>query len=179
MLVQACLLARQKVPNLRLLMIGVKIAGSNLPLQDVIGDLWGDWIIESGRIPFSQVAVNLSACNALLLPLRKTISNMARWPSKINDYLAAGRPIISTRVGEIEPLFHHEIGLITEAHPKAFANAMVEVAQEQEKAEYYGRQARALAEKDLNWERIVAKLENFYKDLVETPREQHKQGGKS
>jgi glycosyltransferase involved in cell wall biosynthesis len=41
----------------------------------------------------------------LLLPLRNTIQDKARFPFKISEYLASGRPIITSDVGVISEYF--------------------------------------------------------------------------
>lgn len=38
---------------------------------------------------------------ALLIPMRATVEDMARFPHKIGEYLATGNPVITTRFGEV------------------------------------------------------------------------------
>ncbi len=42
---------------------------------------------------------------ALLIPLRPTIQDKARFPHKIGEYLASGNPVISTNYGEVKYYF--------------------------------------------------------------------------
>ena len=42
------------------------------------------------------------AAAALLIPLHDDLRSRARFPSKLGEYLAAGRPVVTSRVGEIE-----------------------------------------------------------------------------
>jgi glycosyltransferase involved in cell wall biosynthesis len=161
LLAETLALARSEIPNLGFMAIGVSIAGSNLPFRRIMGEEQ-DWIWETGRVAFSRVGVYLAACDALILPMRSNISNVARWPSKINDYLSSGRPIVSTRLGEVKPMFEKEIGVATDDNAQALADGLVKLARDPKKMEYYGRQARAMAETDLNWDRLVEQLEAFY-----------------
>lgn len=46
---------------------------------------------------------------ALLIPLRDTVQDTARFPHKISEYLATGRPIVTTGNGEIPSYFKHEV----------------------------------------------------------------------
>jgi glycosyltransferase involved in cell wall biosynthesis len=160
---QALVIARSAIPKLRLIAIGVSIAGSPLPFRAVMADSWGAWITDIGRIPFDRVGVYLSACDALLLPMRQNLSNRARWPSKVNDYLAAGRPIVATPVGEVEPLLQHGIGVAVEDNPESIADGLRHLARNRAEAEQSGHRGRALAEGELNWSRVVARLEAFYR----------------
>ena len=161
---EALTLARAQVPRLRLLAGNVTVTSSAIPFRRAAGKYWGDWIIETGRVPFEQVGLYLAACDVLVLPMFiDNISNNARWPSKLNDFLASGRPIVATRVGEVEPLFQHEIGVATNDDPQSLANGIIQIAQNPEQAKYFGQKARALAEGELNWATLVERLEAFYK----------------
>lgn len=51
---------------------------------------------------------------ALLMPMFDTVRDKNRYPNKIAEYLASGRPVITSRVGEIEKLI--DCGLVREAH---------------------------------------------------------------
>jgi glycosyltransferase involved in cell wall biosynthesis len=42
---------------------------------------------------------------ALLIPLRPTLQDIARFPHKIGEYLASGNPVISTNYGEVKYYF--------------------------------------------------------------------------
>ena len=160
LLIDAVARARNSVPNLCLLGIGVRLAGSSRPFQELCGGK--PWIRNIPRIPFCEVNTHLAACDALVLPLRASISNAARWPSKVNDYLASGRPIVATRVGELAALLDQGIGIGTQDTPEAVAEGIVQLASHPEFAEQLGRRGRALAEGDLNWSRLAEKLEDLY-----------------
>jgi len=162
LLMEALMLARQRIPSLHFLAIGASIAGANLTLRSAVGQRWTDWMVDTGRIPYQEVGTYLSACDLLLLPMCNNVSSTARWPSKINDYLAAVRPIVATRVGEIVPLFANGIGLLTSPDAKAFSQGIVTLAQDLEAAEKAGKRSRGLAEGQFNWEVLVQGLDHFY-----------------
>jgi glycosyltransferase involved in cell wall biosynthesis len=94
-----------------------------------------------------------------------SLLNRAKWPSKLNDFLAAGRPIVATRVGDVAALFQKKIGILTDDTPQALADGLVEIANNPEQAEHFGCRARALAEGELNWTTIVEQLESFYLEV--------------
>ena len=173
LLTSALVTARHAIPSLRFMAIGVSIAGSSLPLRAAIGADWGDWITETGRVPFDQVGLYLSTCNAVVLPMRRNVSNAARWPSKINDYMAAGRPIVATRVGEVEPLLRQGIGVAVEDDPRSLADGLVYLMRHRTEAEECGERGRRLAEGELNWSHVTARLEEFYGHPHGGHEEQH------
>jgi len=48
-----------------------------------------------------ELTILYKSALALLIPLRSTIQDKARFPHKIGEYLASGRPMITTSMGEI------------------------------------------------------------------------------
>lgn len=161
-------LVREQMPGVRFLAVGVSIAGSTMPLKDAVGSQWGDWIIDTGRIPFDRVGLHLAACDAVVLPMLRNVSNVSRWPSKINDYLAAGRPIVATRVGEVTPLLARQVGVAADDDARSIAEALLYVLRHRLEAESYGQRGRQLAEGELNWTQITGRLEHFYHRLHDT-----------
>jgi glycosyltransferase involved in cell wall biosynthesis len=167
LLVETLAIARRQIPQLRFMAIGVSVAGSTLPLRDVMGSRLGDWMIETGRVPFAKVSEYLAACDVLALPMRNNISNVARWPSKLNDYLASGRPIVATSVGEIEAFAGHGFGIFTRDTAQDLAAGIVQFANDANLSEHCGALARRLAEGQLNWHTIVSDLEALYTQVYD------------
>src|SRR5262249_53317080 len=120
------------------------------------------WISELGRIDFSKVGGYLGACDVLALPLLKSIANVGRWPSKINDYFAAGRPVVTTRVGEIARYEQCNVGVFAEPDAAAFADAVLFLAGNPEQANRLGSGGRRVAESILDWSKLTLDLERFY-----------------
>ncbi|MDP4205906.1 MAG: glycosyltransferase [Bacteroidota bacterium] len=79
---------------------------------------------------------------ALLIPLRPTFQDIARFPHKIGEYTAVARPIISTRIGEIGNFFIDGINaFIAESYEvEAFSGKMKEVLSKPEFAREIGFQ---------------------------------------
>lgn len=64
--------------------------------------------------------------HALLIPLRNIAQDAARYPQKISEYLATGRPIISCRVGEVGRHFTHGVdALLTKSYDVAEFSEMM------------------------------------------------------
>jgi glycosyltransferase involved in cell wall biosynthesis len=155
--------ARAHAPDLAFLAIGVSVAGAGKTLREYAGARWADWMIDAGRIPFEQVGAHLAATDALVLTMRDTVANRGRWPSKINDYLASGRPVVTTRVGEIvDFLERHRAGLLTPPDPQAIAAALLRLRSDPSLAAELGARGRRLAEGDLSWDGLVGRLAAFY-----------------
>lgn len=53
------------------------------------------------NIDRAEIPIHFANASALLIPLRSTLQDRARFPHKIGEYLASGSPIITTAIGEI------------------------------------------------------------------------------
>ena len=112
-----------------------------------------------GRMPFARIPVFLGAADVLLLPLRNSAFNRSRWPNKIGDYLAAGRPQVASRAGDVGPLMdRHDVGIGTGASAASFAAGVIELVDDPERCARLGRQARRVAERHFAWPKIVDEL---------------------
>lgn len=61
-----------------------------------------DFVFFLGYIPESNVYSYLKAADVLLFPIKDNIQNKARCPNKTFQYIAANRPIVTNKVGEVE-----------------------------------------------------------------------------
>ena len=55
-----------------------------------------------GNVPHAQVPGHLINGHGLLIPMRPTIQDAARFPHKAGEYVASGSPLITTAFGEIQ-----------------------------------------------------------------------------
>lgn len=65
----------------------------------------GNDIILKGNLSYEELYGLYKGADVLLIPLRNSLQDIARFPHKVGEYTAAGRPIITTRVGEIKYYF--------------------------------------------------------------------------
>lgn len=120
-------------------------------------------IIRTGFVKHDEMLAWLASCDVLLLPQCDTIANRARWPSKVNDYLAAGRPVLATAVGDVTRVFDRaSIGQAVGADADQLATAAVALLDDEPLREVMGAAARRLAEDLFAWPRLAANLEEFY-----------------
>lgn len=116
------------------------------------------------REDFIQV---LCCADIFLLPIKDTAYNRGRWPSKIGDYTAAGRPIASNPVGEVEAIMKdNHIGILTDFNPDHYAEGLLQLLNNENVAEVYGKNARSYAESILAWDPIIDTLERCYNHAI-------------
>jgi glycosyltransferase involved in cell wall biosynthesis len=81
-------------------------------------------------------------------------------PLKIFEYMAAGLPIVASRVGQIPELIEHEESglLCAPGDPQALAEALERLRADPELRAGMGRRGRATALRKHTWESIVARI---------------------
>lgn len=62
-------------------------------------------IIIKSDIPYSDLLSYYKGAELLLIPMRNSLQDIARFPHKIGEYTAAKRPILSTNIGELRFYF--------------------------------------------------------------------------
>ena len=105
----------------------------------------------------------------LLIPLRPTLQDKARFPHKIGEYLASGHPIITTNWGEIRYYFvNKENAFISNQYDiKQYAKQLDFVTNNETFAEKVGIEGRKTAEKYFNYKDHGEKLYKFIEGLIE------------
>ncbi len=119
----------------------------------------------TGRLDdFSMVHDYLSAADLCLIPMRVSLANLARWPSKVADYFNAGRPVVATKVSDFELLFRqHGLGFLAEDDtPEGFAAAIRQALGERTRWVQIGRSCRRFAETELDITRLaVVRMQTY------------------
>ncbi|NTV53512.1 MAG: glycosyltransferase family 4 protein, partial [Candidatus Firestonebacteria bacterium] len=125
-------------------------------------------ILDQGIVPYAQLPGVFGCADVFLLPFARKQANIGRWPNKVGDYMAMGRPIVTSPVGEMEPLFRSEpMGRLAADNPEAFAEAAWSLAADAQACKRMGQAARAAAEARYSWEFFADKLHFFYQRVLE------------
>ena len=149
-------------PRVRLLLVGY----CNVAVEQLVSA--PEAVHRTGHIRYDEIAHYLSACDICWLPLNDSGANRGRWPLKLNDYIAVGRPVVATAVGDLAAFFEqHPIGLLSGDDPRDVANTMLELLRDPQRREEMGRQARQLAETAFTWRHLTGPLEAFYHKTME------------
>ncbi|MCF8460897.1 MAG: glycosyltransferase [Flavobacteriales bacterium] len=90
--------------ELRLIVNG-SATDMNLIRQHILGSRKQQRINVLSGLPLDQLIYQYKGASAMLIPLRDTVQDKARFPHKISEYLATGNPLITTHIGEIDNYF--------------------------------------------------------------------------
>jgi len=150
-------------------------------LQDNIRQKYGvgDEYFEFGWVDYKDYRSCLACADILLLTQEDNLINQARWPNKIGDYLAAGRPILATPVGEVkffaEKYHKHGIHLV-EWKGDAIIKAIEELFSSDKNLEQMGNANCLIAREECSWDKKAEELSGFLYKIVEMGKRSHNQG---
>ena len=119
------------------------------------------------NVPHAQIPVFYSQATALLIPMRPTVQDAARFPHKIAEYVASGNPMISVNYGEVAQYFTDGVdGLIAKDYkPDLYAEKMKFVLDHPEESKKIGVKGKELGLKEFNYLNYGSKLTSFLKNL--------------
>jgi len=120
-------------------------------------------------IPHEEVPALLAAADICLVPLRDVPLFSSFIPSKMFEYLAAGKPVVAALAGEAAQILR-EAGawVVPPADSEALAAAIRTLAADPERRQAMGRQGRCYVEK--HFDRGV--LAQLYRKLLDAPGSQ-------
>ncbi len=120
-----------------------------------------------GEVAYHELETVLAAGDLMLLPFRDSPANRGRYPNKLGDYLAAGRPVLTNRTGDLGQLVEQEgVGVVAGETGAAMAAVAFELLQDPDRLEELGRRARRLAETRMSWGQRAIELEAAYLRVV-------------
>ncbi len=120
-----------------------------------------------GQLDEQTLLQEYARCAMLVLPsLQETA------PMVIAQAMAAGKPVVATRVGGIPYLVDHgRTGLLVETGDvEGLANTMVSLLTDEARLVYLGEQGRIEANRRFRTELVAAKTYEVYKQILELPQ---------
>ncbi len=153
---------QKQVPQAILLVIG---GGVEENAKDIFRQRFmiGNEVILPGTIPFAEIPTYLGACDIQLLPMNPTVANRARLPNKLCDYMASGRPIVASDIGEGgEIVKTNGLGIAVGEGSEALANGCLTLLNDPFRAANYGKQGRSMAETRYAYSHLTDTLIQFY-----------------
>ena len=122
-----------------------------------------DRIIIFSNLAEKQLYTYYKNAKGLLIPLRPTFQDFARFPHKTGEYLASGNPVISTNYGEVKFYFKDkETMLLAESYEKyKFAEKMQYVIENPTQAMEIGKKGKEVASKIFDYRIVAPQINNF------------------
>lgn len=161
-LASAFRLIQERIPNVQLLLIGY----TNVAVEKLVRN--SKAVLRTGPVTFQELVDYVAACTIGWIPLTDIPANQGRFPMKLNDFMASGRAVVVTDVGDLgEVVEHNNLGLVAEPTPNSVAQAVIKLLSDTDQRERYEHEARVAAETTFAWSTITDRLEDFYLRLLE------------
>jgi glycosyltransferase involved in cell wall biosynthesis len=121
-----------------------------------------------GRIPHEHVPLFLNACDILVLPHGPSYRGMLHQsPIKLFEYMAVGKPLVASRIGQIERVItHNENGLLFDWDEEAqLKESIVRLAEDRELRMRLGRAARDTVINNYTWDHNASRVLAVVREL--------------
>jgi len=120
-------------------------------------------VLFTGAVPFSKIPFYLNAFDILALPLRSKGGS----PIKLYEYLACGRPVVGTRVSQLQIIEEIGAGVLTEANsPESLAQAIMMLIHRRDEWETMGERGRAYVKANATWSHVAERTISFIKQSL-------------
>jgi glycosyltransferase involved in cell wall biosynthesis len=163
--------ARSRVPSIRLVLVGNGDVRDELEARVRQLDL-SQRISFAGMLPREGVAAHLAAADIVAVPSIHYGGFVDGQPTVALEAMAAGRPLIVTRVGGLPQLVEEgQNGLIVEEQDAdALADAIVELATDSGLRRRMGERSRRRIVESFTWEQVATRLVATYERAVQQAR---------
>lgn len=156
----AAAIAHQKNPNLRFVLVGDGELRTELETYAEKLNISHAVIFAGWRRDLAQVYADLDAV--------VISSDNEGTPASLIEAMAAGCPVISTRVGGVPDFVKDgETGrLVPPRNPNALGQAILNLFENSTSTSQMAKQAKVMALKQYNSERLIADMDRLYKNLL-------------
>jgi len=126
-------------------------------------------VIQTGGVSLAEMSLNLAACDVCWLPFKDTNANRGRFPMKFSNYIAAGKPIIATDVGDVAQYVRERgVGMVVDDAASSLAEAVCKLKSDPVKQIAFTQAAIDLSEDSrFNWESRARQIERLYLSITE------------
>lgn len=120
-------------------------------------------IIFTNAVPHEQVPQYIAACDIAVACFEDNDITRCKSPLKIAEYLASGKPIVASDVGEVRAMVR-ECGILTRAGDiNHLSGAIMHLLNDSKLRQELGQKARERAQERYNWAVTADNLLNAYK----------------
>jgi glycosyltransferase involved in cell wall biosynthesis len=148
------------------------ISGTNKKNQDKLTDklngiALGDSISIKKGIPYSELLSLYKGADLLMIPLRNTLQDNARFPHKIGEYTAAQKTILSTNIGELKYYFtNEESAILAEEYSiAAYVSVLSNIFANNKNLNKIGENGHAIGKKNFDYTTQAKALKEFIESL--------------
>jgi glycosyltransferase involved in cell wall biosynthesis len=130
-----------------------------------------DKVIFSGAVLHEKIPFYIAAADVCVATFKDTALARCKSPLKIVEYMACGKPIVASNVGDV-PLMLGGVGLLTQPGDFAsMAEGILKLLKDQDLRIKMGHLARLRAERRFSWQTTVDNLLSAYSKAIGQPND--------
>jgi glycosyltransferase involved in cell wall biosynthesis len=155
-------------PEARLLLIGYV----NVDVEQYLPTA-AQAVIRTGTISdFCQVVEYISASSIGWMVLKDSGANRGRFPLKAFDFMAAGRPLVSTDVADLGHMVRdRQVGLVAPDDPDKLARVTLQLMANPTLQAEMGQRGRQVIDTEFAGPIVTAKLDRYYRRILDRWRD--------
>ncbi|MCD6229142.1 MAG: glycosyltransferase family 4 protein [Candidatus Omnitrophica bacterium] len=123
-------------------------------------------IIFTGAIRHQDIPYYIAASDICVAPFRYTQVTKCKSPLKIVEYLASGKPIVASNVGEVRKMVGGVGMLVKPGDHRVLAEAIIFLLENGEIRKELGKRARKRAEQKYNWSYTAKSILSAYEKIL-------------
>src|SRR4029077_7962228 len=156
----------------RLTIVGLDQSGPALNYATERG-LSREDVVVTSCVDRRTLGGHYKTATALLSPLWDDDRSITRFPNKICEYLASGRPVVSCRIGDLTNFLTDKVNayLGKPGDERDFAGKMIAVLEDPNRAEQIGAAGQQVCIAHLDYRAHVSGLAKFFAQCIEHHQE--------
>lgn len=127
-----------------------------------------------GELSEESLLTYQANCSMVVLNKIESDQNKYNFATKLGEYMALGKPIITTKVGEVKNYLKDNISCIyiDPSSPEEISEAIIRLLDDSEFAKRIGEAGREIAKNEFDYKIHSEKISNFFLALITLNREQ-------
>jgi len=127
----------------------------------------GDKVIFTGAVPHDDIPYYIRAADVCVASFKDTQVTICKSPLKLVEYLASGKPIVASNVGEVRKMVGGAGVLVEPGNWQALAEGILQLLQDIDLRKNLSGRARKRAEVKYNWRHTADSLLSAYNKILE------------
>jgi glycosyltransferase involved in cell wall biosynthesis len=164
-LVKAMKIVNLKIKDVMLVVVG---AGSlETTIKKYIKTSGLDNVIFTGQVPHKEIPRYHSIADILVNPDAKCLQTELDAPTKLFEYLASGKPIVSSNLRSIADIVGDNAVLVEPENPQSIAEGILTLLNDEEMRKKIGENGKKLVF-EYTWEKAANRTYDGYKTILNT-----------
>ena len=132
-----------------------------------------DDLLLAGYVDDHTLEACYKTAAALLMPLGQDDRSLTRLPNKMGEYLASGRPVVTSEIGDLTNFLIDNVNayLGEPSNERDFASKMIAVLEDPDRAEQIGAAGRQVAFAHLDYRKHANELARFFVNCIKQGKE--------